>query len=77
MNVQTVKTIVKADGARKVEIFRRADGTFGFEELEWCDTPENTWVPIGKYSISVVDTLDHVIEEVKGRVRWVAGEDAP
>jgi hypothetical protein len=46
MSVQIVKTIVKADRTRKVELFRRADGTFGFEELKWLGTPENTWVPI-------------------------------
>lgn len=74
MREQVVKTIVNADGTRKVEIFRRADGTFGFEELKWWDAPENSWVPFGRYSIAFIDTLDHAVEEVKGRVSWVPSE---
>jgi hypothetical protein len=39
MTTQTLKIIVNAQGNRKVEIFRRSDEAFGFEELEWLDDP--------------------------------------
>ncbi len=70
--MQIVETIVHHEGGRKVEIFRRPDGTFGFEESKCCDAPENSWVPFGKYSIAVIDTLEHAIQEVKTRIPWVA-----
>ena len=78
MTTQILKTIISADGNRKVEIFRRSDGTFGFEELKWLDDPrEHCWVPFGKYSIAVIDTLEHALREVEGRVSWVAETSQP
>jgi hypothetical protein len=70
--MQAVKTITNREGTRKVEIFRRPNGTFGFEELKWWDAPENSWTPTGRYSIAVIDTFDRAIEEAKGRVSWLA-----
>ena len=67
------QTFVKSDGARKVEIFRRADGTFGFEELKFGQE-EGAWFPVGKYSIAIIDSLETAVKEAKGRVSWLAGE---
>ena len=61
------------DGARKVEIFQRADGTFGFEELKF-GPEEGAWFPVGKYSIAIIDSLDNALKEAKGRVSWLAAE---
>ena len=73
MTVEVLRTIINGEGTRKVEIFRCSDGTFGFEELEWLDAPrEHCWVPFGKYSIARIDTLEHTLREVEGRVSWVA-----
>lgn len=44
---------VRADGARKVEIFQREDQTFGFAELEF-GSDENSWYPVGKYSFALL-----------------------
>jgi hypothetical protein len=68
--MQIVKTIVHPDGTRKVEVFRRPDGSFGFEEWHW-QVGENCWCPFGKYSIAFVDTVEHVLQEIKGRIAWV------
>jgi hypothetical protein len=68
---QIVKTIRHSQGSRKVEIFRRPGGTFGFEEFKWLPDPENCWVPSGKCSTAVIDTLDNALKEVEGRVPWV------
>jgi hypothetical protein len=67
------QTFVRSDGARKVEIFQRDDGTFGFEELKFGQD-ESTWFPVGKYSVAIVDSLDDTVKEAKGRVPWLAAE---
>ncbi len=68
--MQIVMTIVHPDGNRKVNVFRRSDGSFGFEELRW-HTGDGCWCPFGKYSIAFVDTMEHVLQEIKERVTWV------
>jgi hypothetical protein len=68
--MQIVKTIVHPEGKSKVDVFRRADGTFGFEELHW-QADEECWCPFGKYSIAFVDTMEHVLQEIRERVPWV------
>jgi len=68
--VQILKTIVHPEGNRKVEVFQRPDGTFGFEEWHWL-VDEKCWCPLGKRSVSVIDTMDHTLDEIKGRIPWV------
>ncbi|MEP6919856.1 MAG: hypothetical protein ABI967_01940 [bacterium] len=58
---------VRADGARKVEIFQREDQTFGFAELEF-GSDENSWYPVGKYSFALIDSVDNAVSEAKGRI---------
>jgi len=62
------------DGKRKVEIFQRSNGTFGFEEWAfdagdkaWCPTSRGTQIPI-------VDTLEHALAEASGRVSWARAD---
>jgi hypothetical protein len=52
-------------------VFQRADNTFGFEELKFRKE-EKAWLPVGKYSIAIVDSLEHAIKEAKGRVAWLS-----
>ena len=67
------KTFLKADETRKVEVFQRADNTFGFEELAFGQE-ENAWFPAGKYSIAIIDSLEGAIKEAKQRVAWLSHE---
>jgi hypothetical protein len=67
------QTFMKSDGARKVEIFQRGDGTFGFEELKFGQE-EGAWFPVGKYSIAIIDSLDNAVKEARGRVLWLVAE---
>ena len=67
------KTFTKLDGSRKAEIFERADGTFGFEELAYADD-EAAWLPFGKYSVAIIDSLDHATSEAMGRIAWLSVE---
>jgi hypothetical protein len=68
--MQIVETIVHPDGKRKVNVFQRPDGSFGFEELRW-HAGEACWCPFGKYSIAFVDTIEHVLQEIRERGTWV------
>lgn len=67
------KTFVNSDGTMKVEVFQRADKTFGFEELRFWQE-EQAWLPVGKYSIAIIDSLERAIQEAKGRVGWLSHE---
>ena len=67
------KTFTKLDGSRKAQIFERADGTFGFEELAFA-VDEAVWFPFGKYSMAVIDSMDHAISEAMGRIAWLSVE---
>ena len=67
------KTFINSDGTRKVEVFQRPDDTFGFEELKFWQE-EQAWVPHGKYSIAIIDSLERAIKEAKGRVEWLSHE---
>jgi len=64
------ETFMKSDGTRKVEIFQRENKTFGFEELEF-GSEENSWYPVGEYSLAIIDSLDNAIREAEGRVSWL------
>jgi hypothetical protein len=68
--MQIVETILHPGGNRKVEIFRRPDGTFGFEEWQWLEE-ERCWCPLGGHSMAVIDTMDHALGEVNGRIAWI------
>jgi len=66
-----VHTIGNIDKDRRVDIYRRRDGTFGFEELRYA-TEEQTWCPFGCYSESFTETLAGAISEASSRVQWVS-----
>ena len=68
------KTFMKSDGTRKVEVFQRGNKTFGFEELEF-GSQENSWYPVGRYSLAVIDSLDNAIREAQSRVSWLGNSD--
>jgi hypothetical protein len=68
---EVVKTLMSADGQRRVQLLRRSNGTFGFTELEWLPD-EKAWTPCGNYSEAFCDSLERVEREARGRVAWLA-----
>lgn len=69
-----VKEIVDESGRRKVELFRRDDGTYGFEDLRYYkDQYEDGWSPHGRYSQCFAATLEIAEREARGRVDWLRG----
>lgn len=76
MSYQVVKTIHNPQGNRRVELFQRRDGTFGFQEWAYA-ADEGAWLPFGRYSIAVIDTLERAEQEARGRIAWLArGSDS-
>ena len=72
-----VEIIYSPDRGRRVTIFRRADGTFGFfEEYYSQDRFEDCWIPLfNRHTESYCDSLETVRREVYGRVAWLAQPD--
>jgi hypothetical protein len=69
MNV-VVKTIISADGLRKIEIFTRSDGSYGFEGYRFSpESLEGCWIPYGFHGCRAEDAA--IAErEALGRVDW-------
>jgi hypothetical protein len=73
-----VKELMSQDGTRKVQIFRRDDGSFGFESWRFSDEPlEGCWIPDGRYAEHVAPTQEIAEREARSRVDWLreAGSD--
>jgi hypothetical protein len=68
---QVVRLITAPHGKRRVEIYRRPDGSYGFCDLRW-DEVESCFVPSGRYSESVTQSMDEAVAEASSRVEWLA-----
>jgi len=73
MVFEIVRTIKSKDGKRKVDIFRRENGTFGFSDMEFGED-EGFWFPAGKYSTAIFNSEETALKEVQSRVIWLARE---
>ena len=67
---EVVMTIDDPRGGRRVEIYRRSDGRFGFEEWAY-GADERAWYPVGRFSYAVIDTLERAEQEAGSRVSWL------
>lgn len=76
-NKKPVKPVVLSsietpEGNRCVDIFKRDNGTFGFEE--WRRDPESAsgWFAIGHYGARVFESSEAALAEARARVIWMA-----
>jgi hypothetical protein len=68
-----VRTITDPSGLRRVVIYRREEGTYGFEEQRFSAAPEECcWLPVCRRSETVCPTEEIAIREARGRVNWLA-----
>ncbi len=58
-------------GDHCVDIFVRADGTFGFEECRRDPEDGRGWFPLHRYANQVFDTQDEALAQAKSRVEWL------
>lgn len=67
-----INELLSPDGKWKVRIFRREDGSFGFESLRLSEEPlEMCWIPHGRFSECFAPTAEIAEREARGRVDWL------
>jgi hypothetical protein len=59
------------DGSRCVDIFRRPDGTFGFEEFRRDPEDAGLWTPVTYFSGKAFDSREQAIAAAKRAVAWL------
>ena len=71
-----VKELLADNGTRKVQIFQREDGSFGFEAFRLSDDPfEMCWIPYGRFSECVARNEQIAEREARGRVDWLRDDE--
>jgi hypothetical protein len=66
--MNAIHTIYDDTKKRRVIVFQRDNGSFGFEEQRFSNEPlEMAWIPFGRYSLSLCDTSERALAEARGR----------
>ena len=70
---EILQTLYSPDRGRRVHIFRRRNGTFGYEE-EFLDIDEygNSWIPLSS-QLTIFDSAETALREAGGRIAWLGG----
>jgi hypothetical protein len=67
---EVLETLYNPDRTRRVYIFRRSNGTFGFEEEYFSnDEYEMCWIP--RSGLSVFDSAETALREARDRLNWL------
>ena len=66
MEILVLDSVETSDGGRCVDIFRRGDGTFGFEVYRRDVEDLSGWFPIGNFA--------HIPYETEAKVREAAAK---
>jgi hypothetical protein len=71
MAPQVVKTLLRADGKRRVVIIQREEGLFGFREEQFITSPAGErWGRLAPYS-TICDTAEAAEREARAAVPWL------
>jgi hypothetical protein len=77
MRRHVVRVFSTEDGKRRVEIYRRDDGHFAFEESYYSDDPEEQcWLPVSRQMVTLCDSEATAVREARGRISWLASRGA-
>ena len=69
---EAVEIILDKSGERRVILFRRPSGTYGYtEEKHFANEFAEGWAPLGGHPC-FYDSLDTARREVVGNVSWLA-----
>lgn len=66
-----LRSIETPEGDRCVDIFRRADNTFGFEEFRRDPEDLGQWTPVSFYSGQEFNSFFQARTEASHRVGWL------
>ena len=73
MTGRVVHCIWNDEKTRRVDIYQRDEGGFGFEDLSY-EFEEDAWLPKAGYSESFTESLEAAIREARARVSWLANK---
>jgi hypothetical protein len=66
-------SIENPEANRCVDLFRRPDGTYGFEEFRRDPEDAGVWTPVQYYSAKAFASRDDALTAATGAVTWLAG----
>ena len=69
-----VRSIDMTGGAICVDIFRRSDSTFGFEEYRRDVETGEGWFPIGFHSGILCTSMEEAVAKAVAAIGWLEGE---
>jgi len=68
-----IQSIVFDDQKRRVIVFRRDDGSFGFEEQQASDNPSKPeWTPTSDHAATRFDAVAGALIAARRHVPWLA-----
>ena len=73
MGNKVLASLENSYGDYCVDVFVRADGSFGFEEYR-RDPEDGAWRDLHRYSARVFDSEQDAVAEAKALVRWLTAE---
>jgi hypothetical protein len=65
-------SVENAVADRCVDLFRRPDGSYGFEEFRRDVEDRGAWTPVAYYSDAVYATAAAALEAARREVAWLA-----
>ena len=65
-------SLENAAADRCVDLFRRSDGTYGFEEFRRDVEDRGAWTPVAYYSGAVYATEAAALDAARSEVSWLA-----
>lgn len=70
---KVLRSVNNADGSLCVDIFQRADGSFGFEEYRRDPEDPRGWYPVADHSALSFDDRPAATSAAVGAVPWFKG----
>ncbi|UCG79247.1 MAG: hypothetical protein JSV21_05335 [Nitrospirota bacterium] len=70
MGIEVRRTLKGPGWDLKIEIFRREDDSFGFQEMGY-GFDDNKWYPTGRYLTGYFASEQEALREVRNRVSWL------
>ena len=71
MALKVLTSLENSARDRCVDIFVRADNTFGFEEYRRDPEDVSGWFPLHRYSHQVFSTAEDALAQAKSTVAWM------
>ncbi len=70
-------SVENAAADRCVDLFRRLDGSYGFEEFRRDVEDRGAWTPVAYYSGAVYPTAAAALAAARREVSWLADASTP